>query len=164
MNIPKRSQKTLKQHIREFDIIGLVLIMGGVASLLVGLNNGEASWSSVSAYVPIAIGGVCLIAGCINEVYTKQSPIVPPRLFHTRTTAAVLGISFFHAIGFFVGAFYLPLYYQILGYNALMAGVRALTFSLGCSVTSAVGGLMLKFYSNYKVIMCVSEETTLLDG
>ena len=104
LNVPRKQGKTAKQHAREFDFIGLTLIVGGVASLLVGLNNGEKSWGRVDTYVPLAIGVVAIVLGAINEIFTKQSPVVPPRLFKTRTTAAILGLAFFHGIVFFSGA------------------------------------------------------------
>lgn len=157
LNVPRKQGKTVKQHAREFDFIGLTLIVGGVASLLVGLNNGEKSWGRVDTYVPLAIGVVAIVLGAINEIFTKQSPVVPPRLFRTRTTAAILGLAFFHGIVFFSGAYFLPVYYQALGSNALLAGVRTLPFSLGASVTSIVGGVLMgKIYRNYKVILMVS--------
>lgn len=157
LNVPRNQKKTLKQHVREFDILGLLLIVGGIASILVGLNNGEKQWKSVGAIVPIALGAGLVFAGAINEIFTKQSPVIPPRLFKTRTTAALLGLTFFHGIAFFAGAYFIPLYFQILGSSALLAGVRGMTYSVGCSITSVVGGvLMAKIYRNYKVILGVS--------
>lgn len=157
LNVPKKPGKSLRDHVKELDYAGLTLIMGGTASLLVGLNNGETNWNSVGAIAPLAIGAVAVVAGAINEIFTKQAPVVPPRLFRTRTTAAILGIAIFHAMSFFTGAFYIPLYFQALGSNALLAGVRGLPYSLGSSITSALGGIILsKVYPNYKIIMMVS--------
>jgi hypothetical protein len=42
-----------------------------------------------------------LIAGSINEILTPRSPIIPPRLFKTRTTAMLLVSVFIHAMAFF---------------------------------------------------------------
>lgn len=147
----------MAQHAKEFDYLGLILITGGVASLLVGLNNGEANWNRVQAIVPLAIGVAAIIAGALNEIFTKQSPVIPPRLFKTRTTAGVLGIIFSQGIVFFAGAFYLPVYFQVMGSSALMAGVRNLPFALGSSLTSMAGGIIVaKVYRNYKVVMMIS--------
>lgn len=162
MNVPRKTQKTLQTHVREFDIIGLVLLMGGVAAFLVGLNNGAEGWSTPSTIAPLVVGIAALIGGCINEVFTKQSPIVPPRLFRTRTTAALLGIAHLHAIGFFSVAYYLVLYYQVLGSSAVMAGIRALTFTLGCSITSALGGFMLKLYASHRSLLNIYAKRVLL--
>lgn len=84
-----------------------------------------------------------LLAGAVNEVYTSRSPIIPPRLFkasftlyrlaltrqqycilQTRTTAIILVSVLLHAIAFFSGAYYLPLYFQALGSSATGAGVK----------------------------------------
>ena len=42
----------------------------------------------------------------------------------TRTTAVLLIITFFHAVSFFAAAFYLPVYFQVLGASATRAGVE----------------------------------------
>lgn len=108
LNVPKNRKKTFSQHVREFDIIGLLCIMGGTASILVGLNNGTQKWKSVGTIVPLALGAVLLLLGAVNEVYTKQAPVVPPRLFKTRTTAALLILTFCHGVAFFAGAYFIP--------------------------------------------------------
>lgn len=155
--MPRKRQKTWRQHVREFDYIGLSLLTGGVASLLVGLNNGESDWSAVGTIVPLVIGFVAIVAGAVNELYTKQSPVIPPRLFKTRTTAGVIGVAFFQSMVFFAGAYFLPVYFQILGASALMSGVKNLPFSLGSSITSMLGGFIVgKVYRNYKVVMALA--------
>lgn len=102
--------------------------------------------SSPQCIAPLAIGVVCLIAASVNELFTKRSPIVPPRLFkvsdcyaslsmsteqlivtyfrQTRTTAVILISTFLHALGFFAGTYYLPVYFQVIGSSATIAGVR----------------------------------------
>jgi MFS family permease len=157
LRVPRNKKKSFSQHAKEFDYLGLTLLTGGVASLLVGLNNGERDWSQVGAIVPLAIGAAAILAGAVNEIFTKQSPVIPPRLFKTRTTAGVLGIVFAQGIVFFAGAFFLPTYFQVLGSSALMAGVRNLPFALGSSLTSMFGGIVVaKVYRNYKVVMMIS--------
>ncbi len=42
----------------------------------------------------------------------------------TRTTALILVSVFIHAFGFFCGAYYLPVYYQVMGSSATNAGLR----------------------------------------
>jgi len=156
LNINPVQQKTAKQHLKEFDYLGLFCIIGGVASLLVGFNKGETNWNTAEAIACLVAGCVLLIAAAINENYTKQSPIVSPRLFHTRTTAFILISVFLHATTFFAGAFYLPLYYQILGASATMAGVRTLPYSLGSSFSSAFSGILLSRLGRYRLILTVA--------
>ena len=72
----------------------------------------------------VMIGGVLLILVGIQEAYTKKKPaIIRARLFKTCTTSIILIVIFFHALAFFTGAYYLPLYFQALGSRATGAGI-----------------------------------------
>ena len=42
--------------------------------------------SSASTISLLVVGGVFLFSGAVNEVYTKRSPIIPPRLFRVSST------------------------------------------------------------------------------
>lgn len=79
--------------------------MSGVVLLLVGFNSGATEWKSAKTIALIVVGGVLLILGAVNEVYTTRSPIIPPRLFKTRTTAMLLVSAFIHTMGFFTAAY-----------------------------------------------------------
>ena len=54
----------------------------------------------------LLLGGIlALVAGCINEVLTSKTPIVPPKIFQQRTSAAVMLVNVLHGIAFMAGAF-----------------------------------------------------------
>jgi len=143
----------LKEHIDEFDFLGLFLIVSGVVLLLLGFNQSETTWSSASTIALIAVGGVVLFVGAVNEVYTKRSPIIPPRLFRTRTTAIILITNFLHGLVFFMAAYYLPLYFQVLGASATKSGVEMLPFSLGASGLAAVSGIFVTKTGTYRPVI-----------
>jgi MFS family permease len=155
LNLNPQQGRTLKQHLDEFDFIGLFLVVSGVVMLLVGFNQSETSWSSASTIALLVVGCVVLFAGAVNEVYTKRSPIIPPRLFRTRTTALILISTFLHAVVFFVAAYYLPLYFQVLGASATRSGVEMLPFSLATSAMSAVSGIIVSKTGLYRPVMWV---------
>lgn len=71
----------------------------------------------------------------------------------TRTTSILLITTLLHALAFFSGAFYLPLYYQILGASATRAGVEMIPYSLGCSITSAVAGIVVSRTGKYREML-----------
>jgi hypothetical protein len=79
--------------------------MAGVVLLLIGFNSGETAWNTAKTIALIVVGGVLLVIGAINEIYTTKSPIIPPRLFKTRTTAMLLVSVFIHAAAFFAGSY-----------------------------------------------------------
>lgn len=135
---------------QDFDFVGLTLIISGTALLLVGFANGENSWDSAYTLATIIIGAVLLVAGAINEIYTKRSPVVPPRLFRTRTTTGILISVFFHGLVFFAANYYIPVYFQILGSSATLAGVKMMPFTVGGAVLSIVAGFVVSKTSKYR--------------
>ncbi|KAJ7774979.1 MFS general substrate transporter [Mycena metata] len=153
LNLNPRPLRTLREHNREFDYAGLVLIVAGVVCVLIGFNSSETSWSSAETIACLSVGCALLVAAGFNEVYTTRSPIIPPRLFKTRTTAILLIQTFFHALGFYAGAYYLPLYFQVLGSSATGAGVRMLPYSLGCAVVSASSGQVVTRIKAYRPVI-----------
>ncbi|OAX38645.1 MFS general substrate transporter [Rhizopogon vinicolor AM-OR11-026] len=152
LNLNPHQGKSFRQHIQQFDFVGLFVIVTGVICLLIGFNSSETTWQSAETIALIVIGGTLLILGSVNEIYTKRSPIIPPRLFKTRTTGLAMVSNFLHAIVFFAGI-YLPLFYQVLGASATSSGIRMLPYSLGCSVTSAITGIIVTRTGSYRPIM-----------
>lgn len=155
LNLNPHQGRTFREHAADFDFVGLTLIVGGIICVLLGFNESEKSWNKPSTIALIVVGCALLIAGAINELFTKRSPIVPPRLFKTRTTSIILVTVFLHALGFFTGAFYLPLYFQVMGASATMAGVWTIPYSLGCAVTSAISGIVVSKTGQYRPIMWI---------
>jgi len=43
LNLNPHKGKTLRQHVNEFDFLGLALLMGGAVCVLIGLNSSETS-------------------------------------------------------------------------------------------------------------------------
>ncbi|KAH9951233.1 major facilitator superfamily domain-containing protein [Amylocystis lapponica] len=153
LNLNPHHGKPLRQHVNEFDFIGLALIIGGVVLLLLGFNFSESGWSRAQTIAPIVVGVCLLVAAAINEVYTSRSPIIPPRLFKVRTTALILITVFLHALAFFGGAYYLPVYFQVLGSSATMSGVRMLPYSLAGALFSVISGQIVARTGRWRPVM-----------
>ncbi|GAA5960413.1 hypothetical protein JCM3765_007503 [Sporobolomyces pararoseus] len=145
-----------RQMLAEFDFLGLFLLIVGLVVLLFGFTFGETNWSSVNAIACLTVGCVVLAAAVAVELTTKRSPIIPPRLFKIRTSAAVLIGTFFQSFAFMALSYYQPLYFQALGSSPLMSGVRVMPFSLGSSVVSIGAGFYIAKTRKYKPIMLVS--------
>ncbi|KDQ21893.1 hypothetical protein BOTBODRAFT_40523 [Botryobasidium botryosum FD-172 SS1] len=143
-------RRTLSEHVRTFDFVGLLMLMSGVTLLLVGFNSSETSWSSAQTIALVTIGAVMFIGGIAQEFWTTRSPIIPPRLFMTRTTTALLFSVFIHGFAFFAASYYLPLYFQILGSSALMSGVEMIPFSMFCAFVSIGSGLLVSRTGKYR--------------
>ncbi|KAI0320729.1 MFS amino acid permease [Amylostereum chailletii] len=153
LNLNPHQGQSLRHHVSQFDFAGLLLMVAGVLCLLIGFNSGETNWSDAETIALLVVGCVLLIAAGINEVYTSRSPIIPPRLFKTRTTAVLLISNILHAVSFFGGAYYLPLYFQVLGSSATGAGVRMIPFSLGGALFSAIAGIIVTRTGSWRPVI-----------
>ncbi|KAG6836786.1 hypothetical protein H0H93_003207 [Arthromyces matolae] len=153
LNLNPHQGRTFKEHMEQFDFLGLFLFIGGIVCLLLGFNFSETSWDSARTIALLVVGVVMLIAGGVNEFLTKRSPIVPPRLFQTRTTTLILISTLFHAIAFFSASYYLPVYYQIFGASATRAGIEMLSFSLLGAFASIVSGLVVTRTGQYRPVL-----------
>ncbi|KAG1756583.1 MFS general substrate transporter [Suillus paluster] len=153
LNLIPHQGRPFRDHIQEFDFVGLFLIIIGVVCLLVGFNSSETTWQSAETIALLAVGGTLLIIGGINEIFTKRSPIIPPRLFKTRTTGLILVSTFLHAVVFVSGSYYLPMYYQVLGASATSSGIKMLPYSLTSALVAAISGIVVAHTGSYRPIM-----------
>jgi len=130
--------------------------MGAIVCLLVGFNQSQTSWSSASTIALIVISGVLFAAGIVNELYTKRIPIIPPRIFKTRTTGLILVSVFIHGFAFFAATYYLPLYFQSRGASPLSSGVLMIPFSLGASAFAVISGQIVSRTGAYRPTLWVA--------
>ncbi|KAF8306333.1 MFS general substrate transporter [Clavulina sp. PMI_390] len=142
--------KPLSHHLRTFDFLGLACMIIGVVLVLIGFNQSEESWVSATTIAPLAIGFTLLVLGIVNEFFTSRQPIIPPRIFKTRTTGALLLGCFAHGFAFMGGTYYLPLYFQILGSSATMSGVRMMPYSLVSALVAIISGQIVARTGKYR--------------
>ncbi|GAA5850767.1 hypothetical protein JCM8547_009084 [Rhodosporidiobolus lusitaniae] len=142
--------------VSDFDFLGLFLLISGIILLLVGFTNGESSWSTASTIAPLVVGIVVLLVACYVEITTKRSAIIPPRLFRTRTSAAILVGVFFQAFAFISLSYYAPLYYQVLGSSPLMSGVELMPFSVGTALFSVISGFIIAKLKRVREVIVIS--------
>ncbi|KAJ7271912.1 MFS general substrate transporter [Mycena haematopus] len=150
LNLNPRPLRTLREHSREFDYAGLVLVVSSVVCLLVGFNASETNWSSAETIALLTVGCVLLVIFCVNEALTTRTPIVPPRLFKAHTHN--IDHSYYYSFPCY-RAYYLPLYFQVLGSSATGAGVRMLPFSLGAAIVSASSGQVVTRIKAYRPVI-----------
>ncbi|KAJ1310185.1 hypothetical protein OPQ81_006929 [Rhizoctonia solani] len=138
-----------------FDWVGLVLLVGGTAALVIGFSLATiAGWSSGLTLVLVFIGVASLALGAVYESgifgvtrfwglslgANPKHALFEPMLLRTRTAGIILVFSFFQTMSFNAGTFYLALYYQAVhGSTALHAGMQLLPYTLGSSLVSLVG-------------------------
>jgi MFS family permease len=140
---------------RRYDPFGGVTITGGLVLLVYAISQApQVGWGATRTLAMLAASAVLLVVFLALETRV-ESPLLPLRLFRTKTVAGsnavgfLLGASFFGFI--FVGTLYMQ---QVLGYSAIKTGLAW----FAASVTSvALAGLsqMLVTRTSAKVVMAV---------
>jgi len=126
------------------DILGLLLLSGGLVAILVPLIEGQDQGWPVWTYLSL-VGGLTLITlfGVWEVAVAKRgkSPLVPPHLFsHPAFTGGViLALVYFAA---FVSIFFtISILWQAgLGHTALESGIVSIPFALGSIVGASQSG------------------------
>ena len=139
------------------DIPGAVILTGG---LMLGvytlLEAGDRGWESTQT-IGLGAVSIALLAAFVARQGRVRNPLMPLRLFRSRSVAAANLVMGLLVVGFF-GMFFLgALYLQgILGYSPLEVG---LAFLPSCLV---MGGLSLGFAE--RLIMGIGARSALLAG
>jgi EmrB/QacA subfamily drug resistance transporter len=123
------------------DPVGLVLLTGGLFSLVFALIEGNRrGWSSAFILGLFAAAAVLIAAFCLQQL-RRRTPMLDLRLFRKPAFAGVQVAAFALSASLFAMFLYLSLYLQeVLGYSPLQAGVRFLPISLLAFVAAPIGG------------------------
>jgi EmrB/QacA subfamily drug resistance transporter len=138
------SRPTTEHKWAPIDVKGLTLIVGGVATSIVGFQQaGIWGWRSPGTILFIVVG-VALLVAFVGVEQKAASPLMMVGIFRIRAFAVenlVLGIASLVFVPFF---FFASEYAQIsLDKTAKQAGLFLLYFFLGFAVTSQIGGRIL---------------------
>ncbi|KAH8682088.1 major facilitator superfamily-domain-containing protein [Xylariales sp. PMI_506] len=146
---PKTS---MKDGLAAIDWLGSLLIIGGTLMFLLGLEFGGINypWNSAAPICLIIFGIVTIGLFVLVEKRFAKYPVIPLRLFKTRTSILSFAVCFCHGFVFIAASYYLPLYFQgVLGATPLLSGVYILPFALSLSFASAGVGIITKKTGKY---------------
>lgn len=82
--VHKKDHRTKWQEFKDFDFIGVILLIGGTTVLLLGISWGGVTypWKSAGVIVPLILGVLALVAFGFWEVYANlNESLVPYKLF-----------------------------------------------------------------------------------
>jgi EmrB/QacA subfamily drug resistance transporter len=129
---------------RAFDISGAVTVTAGLALLVYTLvDANQSGWGSTKTIVLGAIA-VVLLAGFVVIEGRQRHPLVPFSVFRLRTLRGANVVSLLVAMSLFSMFFFISLYMQqVLGYDALKAGVAYLPLALMIIVSAGVASVLV---------------------
>jgi MFS family permease len=132
------------QH-RSLDVAGSVTVTAGLVALVLAIVRTETyRWTSPQVLVPIALAVILLIAFFYIETRVAKAPLVPMRIFQSRSVlgANVFILLFFAAM--FPTWYFQTLYLQsVLGYSPLKTGLIFLPMPIAIAIGAQVSARLV---------------------
>ncbi|KAE9374646.1 MFS multidrug transporter-like protein [Stipitochalara longipes BDJ] len=150
VNVP--AKKSEKSKLSRVDFLGAFTLVLTLLLLLLGLNSGGnvVPWTHPLVLVSLPLSLVALCAFIYIELYIASEPVIPVRLLLHRTVAAACLTNWLLTMVVFMGAFYVPIFFQVKGHSTTRAGVSLIPQSIGSSVGSLGAGLIMNHTGKYK--------------
>ncbi|KAI8936024.1 hypothetical protein NX059_007526 [Plenodomus lindquistii] len=155
----KKSEATLKEQLKKFDLEGTALFLPAIICLLLALQWGGSTyaWKSGRIVALLVLAAVLIIAFIGIQWWKQEDATVPPRIFLNRN---VWGSAWFGAMlgaSFFIMVYFLPIWFQaIKGVSATKSGIMNLPAILGLVVISMAAGLLVTYIGYYTPFMLIS--------
>lgn len=125
------------------DLLGVALAGAGVFLGVWAIVHGnDDGWTSATVLGSLAASALALTGFVIHELRTPN-PVMPMRLFRSRSfsVANVIGLAF--TLGMFGAVFLLAQYLQIvMGYTPFQAGLRTLPWTAAPMVVAPIAGIL----------------------
>jgi EmrB/QacA subfamily drug resistance transporter len=128
---------------RTLDLPGLALVGAASFSLVWGLVRGnDVGWAGVEILAALA-AGVALGAAFVAVERRVAAPMLPTRLFASRSFSAGVSAAFLLSASLYASVFLMAQFLQVgLGHDVLGAGLRLLPWTATLLVVAPVGGLL----------------------
>jgi len=124
-----------------FDVLGLLLSMGGFATLVYGISlAGTNGWSDSTVITYLVIGGVLLMAFMIVELLVKD-PVIDIRLFRSYTFSMANLLIWTTTAVLFGSIFLLPFFFEnVEGLSAMTTGEIIISQGLAMATGIVISG------------------------
>src|SRR5438105_176315 len=125
------------------DLPAATLVSSGAVAIVWGLiRSGDVGWGSAQVVASL-IGGVILVAAFLVWEWRETDPMLPLRLFGSRSFAAANLTGFLMAGAIFSAAFLMSQYFQFaLGYSPLATGLRLLPWTATPLLIAPLAGVL----------------------
>ncbi|KAJ1721866.1 hypothetical protein LPJ53_003646 [Coemansia erecta] len=154
--LPARAATGTWGRVRRIDWLGIVLLVGGLVTLLMGLTlpSMGSPWRSARVVLCLVFGCATIAVFFLVEWRVAGDPVVPLRLFRRRNVAAMMAASFFMGACLFTPIYYIPIYYNVVeNTSSTVAGIYLLPFVIGIMLTSIASGFLVMRLGVYRPFM-----------
>jgi MFS family permease len=146
--------KTFKSKLFQMDWLGSILIGAVYTTYVLALTFGGATWpwSDYRFIITITVCGALLITFIITQYFSlfTTDRIFPAQFLRSRTLLLLYFGTASSATALFVGAYFIPLYFQYVHQdNALKAALRLLPFIIVLITCIMLNGALLPVVGYY---------------
>ncbi|MFJ8078544.1 DHA2 family efflux MFS transporter permease subunit [Streptomyces sp. NPDC096176] len=146
------------------DYLGTLLIASVATCLVLVASLGGTTWAWSSAQIiGLAVLGAVLLVAFVAVERRAAEPVLPLKLFHSRTFTLVAVISFVIGFAMFGAMTYLPTFLQVVhGISPTLSGVHMLPMVVGLLITSTASGQIVSRTGRWKVFPITGTAVTAL--
>jgi EmrB/QacA subfamily drug resistance transporter len=133
-----------RSPMKNFDVVGAVLVTGGMLTLVYALVNApDVGWGKAKTIGELVGAGVLLVAFALNEL-RHGSPLFPFSLLRIKGLAAADATQVIAMAGFFSMFFFISLYMQnVLGYSPIQSGSAFVPTAFGVAIAAGVSSQLV---------------------
>jgi hypothetical protein len=136
----------------------MLLFIPSTASFLIPLSWGGIlyRWDSWHTIAPLVTGAVGLCLFAVYEYQFAKQPMVPPAIFHNRTS--LISFGGYMVVGLLIWCFlyFLPLYYEaVKGFEPIMSGVAIFPETFTLAPSAIVIGFIISKTGQYYWAICI---------
>ncbi|KAF1964404.1 MFS multidrug transporter-like protein [Bimuria novae-zelandiae CBS 107.79] len=145
---------------KDFDVIGIVLLLGFVSCLCIALQDGGINqpWNS-SEVIGLLVGfGLMKVAFWVWQWHLGEKALIPVRFLRQRTVAFGSGFLFCDNMSNYLKLYYLPFYFQsVRGTSAIRSGVDYIALAVPQFVALLVSGGLVTRFGHYMPVILVGQ-------
>lgn len=162
LHVKVPNKETTRHRLQRIDYAGNLVIIGATVAILYALTYGDTlmPWSDARVITPLVVGLLGLATLIPVEVWVERhlpaDPVIPARLFSSRTGIVVGVNTFINSMLLYWAMFFLPVYFQaVKQFTPAEAGVQMLPVLL-VSVPSAIASaIILSRLGKFKLLHVV---------
>jgi EmrB/QacA subfamily drug resistance transporter len=141
----------------QIDWLGSALIVAAVVCLILATTWGGVQYGWTSAtIVTLVLACVVLTALFVRHERRAPEPLMPPRMFASRTFNVATTLGFFAGIGMFGALTFLPLYLQVVrGASPTGSGLLTIPLMAGLLTATILVGRWISKHGRYRVFPIV---------
>ena len=148
---PTAKQPFNWETIKRFDVVGVLMTIGGIGMFSAALSLGEDAaqgWRTGYVLALLIIGAALMIAFVFWENYI-ENPLVPMWMWKDRNFALSLAVLSLGVLAFSPGSFFIALYFQDIWHmSALEVAVHVLPMAVMGILVNVFAGMVLHKISN----------------